>query len=220
MKIHSIFPSISGEVGPFCQGEYCVFIRTSGCNLNCPYCDALEAKTTGRQMSVYQIMNDVKSYKTKNVVITGGEPLLQPAQEMMNLCNHLMNNDYTVSMETNGSVYIPINLRVDSFVVDYKLDFPELMNFENFPRLGKDDFIKFVVSMDNIDRAIKIHTGLIGEGVIAKIAYSPLMPITPLGKENWVQEIRKISQLIYDKCTEKHLPFIINVQLHKILSFD
>lgn len=218
MKIHSIFPSISGEVGPFCQGEYCVFIRTSGCNLNCPYCDALEAKTDGLEMTVYEIMNHVKSYKTKNVVITGGEPLLQSKEEMYKLCNELANLKYIISMETNGSVPIPQNLRVNSFVVDFKLDFPDEMRLSNFHRLGKSDFIKFVVSQQNIQQAIDIHQKLIREWVPAKISYSPLMPENKL--VNKTQEMTKISRLIYNECTKSGLPFIINIQLHKILSFD
>jgi len=221
MKIHSIFPSISGEVGAINQGEYCVFIRTSGCNLDCPYCDAIEAKTKGLVMSYQEIMKHIQSYETKNVIITGGEPLLQPHEEMRDLCNSLKLKGYTVSIETNGSIPLSLNLDIDSFVVDYKLDFMNKMYQPNFRVLRKSDFIKFVVSRHTVDLAIHIHERFKMQGVSAKISYSPLTPVNPTNSDNdWIKETREISRAIYNGCKTKSLPFIINVQLHKILSFD
>ena len=78
LKVHSIFESISGEAGGFPQGSWCTFLRLSGCNLRCRWCDTPDAQEVEAQtldMSVKEICDSVGIYK--NILITGGEPLLQ-----------------------------------------------------------------------------------------------------------------------------------------------
>ncbi|MDI6641058.1 MAG: radical SAM protein [Elusimicrobiota bacterium] len=102
MKINEIFYSIQGE-GPLI-GMPTTFIRTTGCNLRCLWCDTKYAYESGKEMSVEEILKEVRKFPTKFVCITGGEPLIQP--EIKFLIGRLLKSGYSISIETNGSVSI------------------------------------------------------------------------------------------------------------------
>ncbi len=97
MKINEIFYSLQGE-GSF-TGTPAVFIRFSGCNTSCPFCDTQHEDFT--EMTEDDIMDEVKKYPANHVVITGGEPTLQLTPS---LCRKLQENLFFVQIETNGSV--------------------------------------------------------------------------------------------------------------------
>lgn len=105
MKIHSIFPSIDGEVNLYHQGRLAVFIRFSGCNCRCFYCDTKYAWdiNSGAEMTVEEVMRAVRKFGIKKVTITGGEPLLRQ-DELFELTRKLYRDNYEVSIETNGSL--------------------------------------------------------------------------------------------------------------------
>jgi len=96
LKINEIFYSVQGE--GFHTGMPCVFVRLSGCNKKCSWCDTKH--NTGTNMTVKEIVKEIKKYKVKNIVITGGEPTIQDTEE---LAKELSNLDYFVAMETNGT---------------------------------------------------------------------------------------------------------------------
>jgi 7-carboxy-7-deazaguanine synthase len=100
IKINEIFFSIQGESSY--AGFPTVFVRTSGCNLRCTYCDTTYAYYTGKMMSQDEIIGEVNSHKTKYVCITGGEPLLQ--KEILALMTRLCDQGLKVSLETSGSL--------------------------------------------------------------------------------------------------------------------
>ena len=95
-KINEIFYSIQGE--GFHTGTPMVFIRMAGCNLKCPFCDTKHEEYT--EMSDEEIINAIKEYKTPYVCITGGEPMLQLDQNLVNL---LFFDGRKVHIETNGT---------------------------------------------------------------------------------------------------------------------
>ena len=99
MNVVEIFESIQGE-GEF-MGEYCTFVRFAGCNLQCSFCDEHHKYGMAKDMSVEDIVNQVK---TPHVVLTGGEPTLQPQFEQ--LCTALSEARHYVHIETNGTKYI------------------------------------------------------------------------------------------------------------------
>ena len=84
-SIIEIFSSIQGEGSH--MGEPSTFIRTAGCNLRCPGCDSKYSWNKGTEMTVDEILREVKKYPTKNIVITGGEPTIQP--NALDLCLEL-----------------------------------------------------------------------------------------------------------------------------------
>lgn len=98
-KVNSIFYSIQGE-GAW-VGTSMIFIRFSGCNLSCSFCDTEFDSYT--EMSVSQILNKIKNYPCSIICLTGGEPLLQVTNELIEDLNCL-DNEYTFHIETNGTI--------------------------------------------------------------------------------------------------------------------
>ena len=145
MKISEIFKSVQGESSY--AGWPCVFVRLSGCNLRCSYCDTPYAYGEGTAMSVDEVLQKVEAYLCPLVEITGGEPLLQ--DDVYPLSRLLLNSGYKVLVETNGSVDIS---RLDEGVVrivDIKCPdsgMSKRMEWDNMGRLRPNDETKFVIS--------------------------------------------------------------------------
>ncbi len=99
LDICEIFHSLQGE-STF-AGLPCIFVRLSGCNLNCTWCDTLYAGTECEPMSFEQVLKKINYFNCNLVEITGGEPLLQEATP--SLINSLIEKNYQVLLETNGS---------------------------------------------------------------------------------------------------------------------
>jgi 7-carboxy-7-deazaguanine synthase len=100
VTVTELFPSIQGE--STLQGLPCVFVRLTGCNLACRYCDTPYARSGGEEMSVSGIVRRVLGFGVRFVCITGGEPLLQP--DTPELARALLDEGFRVSVETNGSI--------------------------------------------------------------------------------------------------------------------
>jgi 7-carboxy-7-deazaguanine synthase len=100
IKINEIFYSIQGESSY--AGYPTVFVRTSGCNLRCTYCDTTYAYYNGELMSESDIIAKIQSFGTRYVCITGGEPLMQ--NEILSLMAKLCDLGLKVSIETGGSL--------------------------------------------------------------------------------------------------------------------
>lgn len=155
LKVNTIYPAFAGEVNIHGIGVPCVFVRLAGCNLRCYFktkgilCDtpeALEMKS-GKDMSVSEIVYEVRRFGGKIVCLTGGEPLMQDVKELL---TELSNNGYSVVVETNGSKSIAPyrHIRNVSFVVDVKSASSgesERMLEGNYDLLDEKDFLKFVV---------------------------------------------------------------------------
>ncbi|HEX4794472.1 MAG TPA: 7-carboxy-7-deazaguanine synthase QueE [Humisphaera sp.] len=112
MKIAEIFHSIQGE-GKL-SGVPSVFVRASGCNLRCTWCDTPYAswEPEGEALSVDQIIARVSEYPSKHIVLTGGEPMIMP--EIVSLCDQLKAREYHITMETAGTVYQPVKIDLAS----------------------------------------------------------------------------------------------------------
>ena len=103
MKVNEIFYSIQGE--GFYSGTPAIFIRFSGCNLRCPFCDTKHQD--GKEMSVSDIIEEISVMKSKFVVLTGGEPTLQINEELI---NKLHAHGYYIAVETNGTKELPCDV--------------------------------------------------------------------------------------------------------------
>ncbi len=102
LRINEIFYSIQGETSY--MGRPCIFIRTSGCNLNCHWCDTRYAnEEPGELIAPELIPTQIEPFNCRLVSLTGGEPLLQ-APTVAHLMNILLHLSYTVLLETNGSL--------------------------------------------------------------------------------------------------------------------
>lgn len=146
MNICEIFYSIQGETTY--SGLPCVFIRTSGCNLRCSYCDTKYAYEGGTEMSVDQVLAQARSYGCHLIAITGGEPLVQ-RETVNSLITSLLERGDTVLLETNGSLSMEnVDARVVK-ILDLKCPdsgMSEYMDWENIQHLNKHDQVKFVLS--------------------------------------------------------------------------
>ncbi|HZT34050.1 MAG TPA: 7-carboxy-7-deazaguanine synthase QueE [Bryobacteraceae bacterium] len=103
MKIAEIFYSIQGEGS--LVGVPSVFVRTSGCNLRCSWCDTpyTSWKPEGTDMTVERILEEVAAYPARHVVLTGGEPMIAP--QIVGLTQRLRERGRHITIETAGTVY-------------------------------------------------------------------------------------------------------------------
>jgi 7-carboxy-7-deazaguanine synthase len=99
IKINEIFHSIQGETTY--AGQPTVFVRTTGCNLRCTYCDTKYSYFEGDFLSTSDIKQKIQDFGASYVCLTGGEPLLQ--KETLPLMKDLCDLGYKVSLETSGS---------------------------------------------------------------------------------------------------------------------
>ncbi len=105
MRIAEVYSSIQGE-GQF-AGTPSVFVRTTGCNLRCWFCDTpfTSWRPEGEHVQVSDLMRQVQEFSIEHVVLTGGEPLLQP--DSVSLCEQLLAAGHFVTIETAGTVHRP-----------------------------------------------------------------------------------------------------------------
>jgi 7-carboxy-7-deazaguanine synthase len=148
MNICEIFAGIQGESSY--AGLPCVFIRMSGCNLRCLYCDTSYSYEGGEEMTADEIIETVNRFGLGLVEITGGEPLLQADIKM--LIVRLLDLGYKMLVETNGTLDISgIDQRV-VVIMDVKTPgsgAPNSFLRENFDMLKKNDELKFVLTDRN-----------------------------------------------------------------------
>lgn len=106
MKIAEIYRSIQGE--GLLTGAPSVFVRASGCNLRCWFCDTPYAswRPEGRDMTVGEIASYVEEWDARHVVVTGGEPML--FSELIPLCAQLRRLGRHITVETAGTLYLPV----------------------------------------------------------------------------------------------------------------
>ncbi len=204
LDICEIFYSLQGE-STFI-GLPCIFIRLSGCNLNCSWCDTPYARKESCIMTFDQIFKELKSYPCGLVEITGGEPLLQDNTPA--LISMLLKKKYQVLVETNGSKSIK-NLPPECIkIMDIKCPSShESDSFlsENIPLLTKHDEIKFVIgSRKDYTFAKSIIENDLSGISLKKIHLSPVFGcILPETIATWM--------------LDDHLPARLSLQQHKII---
>lgn len=145
LVIHEIYASIQGE-STF-AGLPCTFVRTTGCNLRCTWCDTTQAFHGGTRMSRPDVLARALATGTKLVELTGGEPLLQPG--VIPLLTELCDADRTVLIETSGEADVSrVDPRVHK-IMDLKApgSGEHLRNrWDNLAHIQKTDEIKFVLA--------------------------------------------------------------------------
>jgi 7-carboxy-7-deazaguanine synthase len=145
LEVTEIYKSVQGE--STYMGLPCVFIRLTGCNLRCVWCDTPHAFYDGKKLSIHQIIDEVKLYDIKLVEITGGEPLLQ--KEVFPLMESLLEKKFKVMLETSGSLAINNVPAKVIKIIDLKCPGSGEENknlWENLNHLTSTDEIKFVIA--------------------------------------------------------------------------
>ncbi|MHB0970418.1 MAG: 7-carboxy-7-deazaguanine synthase QueE [Thermoanaerobaculia bacterium] len=145
LRITEIFYSIQGESTHV--GRRCVFVRLTGCNLRCVWCDSAYTFTGGEKMALDDVVRRVVSYGCDLVEITGGEPLAQP--EAFELIHSLCDLGFEVLIETSGSIDIGAVDPRAVIIMDLKCpgSGEETKNlWTNIDKLRPRDEIKFVIA--------------------------------------------------------------------------
>jgi len=144
LRVTEIFYSLQGEGNTV--GIPTVFVRLTGCPLRCGYCDTTYAYSGGEWRTPAEILAEVAGYGTRQVCVTGGEPLAQ--SDCPALLSALCDAGYCVSLETSGALDVaPVDPRV-SKVLDLKTpgSGEQAQNrYENLALLGPEDQVKFVL---------------------------------------------------------------------------
>ena len=148
MKINELFYSIQGESS--FAGLPCAFIRLTGCNLRCAWCDTQYAFFDGTELSVPEIARKIAAYPTRLALVTGGEPMLQNG--VHELFSALFERGYTVLLETGGHESLSdVDSRVHK-IVDFKCPSSGMSDrncYANVRYLTRNDEVKFVIADRN-----------------------------------------------------------------------
>jgi 7-carboxy-7-deazaguanine synthase len=147
LRVSEIFASIQGETSfvglPF------AFVRLTGCNLRCRYCDTTYAYDDGEEFPLEEVISRVTFFQIPRVTVTGGEPLLQ--EETPALVSELLDLGHTVLVETNGTVALSLLDPRAVKIMDVKCPGSGeagKTDWENFARLSPRDEVKFVISSE------------------------------------------------------------------------
>jgi 7-carboxy-7-deazaguanine synthase len=202
LKISEIFFSIQGE--GLRQGEPTLFVRLSGCNLKCDFCDTKYAWVSGKEMTVSQVMEKVRKIHhispTRWVCLTGGEPLLQKVEELV---RRLKDEGFKIQVETNATLYRP--MAVSWFTISPKP--PEYLYQPEYRKKAKE--VKIVVT-----RGLELP-------VLEKLRQEfpekiPLL-LQPQSNRKWSLDLAK--KLLNQSLKENLNNIRLSVQIHKIFGW-
>lgn len=238
MKVNEIFYSIDGEGRR--TGELTTFIRLYGCPLKCSYCDTryscekTDENIPYTEMAIEDIINEVNKYPTKNITVTGGEPLIQ--KDIKYLLRALSELDYDVNVETSGAIDISeyfelgednINHQLNEyknvwFTVDYKCPTSGMdskMFMDNFKQKFFGTVYKFVVgSKGDLATAFTvINNNLINRSYIPVDLkeINNLIYLSPVFGQIEPKEIVEYMQ--EKKMVNSSVPIRVQLQLHKFI---
>jgi 7-carboxy-7-deazaguanine synthase len=202
MRVTEIFFSIQGEGTR--AGRPCVFVRFTGCDLRCNYCDTAYAFTGGREASREEILAEVARHPCRLVLLTGGEPMLQP--ELPGLARDLLDRGYEVLVETHGQA--PLDALPGAVVRIADVKTPgsgePATDLAWLERLLPHDEVKFVVSSEADFRwSLEVirRQGL--EGRVTVLVGPVLGRVEPRDLARWILESGVAARL--------------NLQLHKVV---
>ena len=220
MYITEIFKSIQGEGTR--AGLPCIFVRLTGCNLRCTWCDTAYAFHGGQKMSLDDVLERVESLNRRAdgstagvslVELTGGEPLLQ--EEIYPLAERLLAAGFTVMIETSGERFIGRLPKEVVKIVDVKCPDsgePDTFDPRNLEVLGANDEVKFVISSrKDYEFAREFSRGHRLAERVHEVLFSPVHD-DPNGKWRGLEPRELVEWMLEDG-----LPVRLGLQLHKIV---
>ena len=220
MFITEIFKSIQGEGSR--SGLPCIFVRLTGCNLRCTWCDTAYAFHGGKKMSVADVTARVhelsgRSAEGKPVVglveLTGGEPLLQ--EDIYPLADRLLAMEYTLMIETSGERFIGRLPKEVIKIVDVKCPDsgePDTFDLRNLAELSSNDEVKFVLTSRRdyeFAREFSLEQRLAER--VKEIVFSPVHD-DPEGKWTGLEPRSLVEWMLEDGLNVR-----LGLQLHKIV---
>jgi 7-carboxy-7-deazaguanine synthase len=220
MFITEIFKSIQGEGTR--AGLPCIFVRLTGCNLRCTWCDTAYAFHGGQKVTLDEVMERVESLNRRSdgsaagislVELTGGEPLLQ--EEIYPLAERLLAAGYTVMIETSGERFVGRLPKEVIKIVDVKCPDsgePDTFDPRNLAEFSANDEVKFVISSRKDYEFAREFTcqHRLPERV-REVLFSPVHD-DPNGKWRGLEPRELVEWMLEDG-----LPVRLGLQLHKIV---
>lgn len=203
MRITEIYKSVQGETQY--AGLPCTLVRTTGCDLRCGYCDTAYAFYGGRDMSLTEILAEVKRLGAPLVLLTGGEPMLQ--REIVALAELLLGESFRVMIETSGAHPVDVLPAEVIRIVDIKTPASgesHRMRWDVLEGLRPRDAVKFVVT-DEAD--YRWAAGVIRERRLGERTEVLLSPVHGVLDPQQV-----VAWMLRDQ-----LPARLNLQLHKYI---
>ena len=218
MQITEIFRSIQGESS--FAGLPCVFVRFTGCNLRCDWCDSEYTFTGGQRMTADQVMNEVERFApVKLVEITGGEPMVQE-REVLPLMERLLASGYRVLLETSGERPLDRVPKEVIKIVDVKCPHSgeaDTFRMSNLQALQPHDEVKFVLSNRS---DYEFARGFIYEhqllGRVGGVIFSPAFRKDAHGARN-ASHCLLDPQELAEWILEDGLPVRLGLQIHKFI---
>jgi 7-carboxy-7-deazaguanine synthase len=219
MQVSEIYKSLQGESTH--AGLACVFVRLTGCNLRCTWCDSEFSFVGGKKMTVQEILTEVARLSPSGglVEITGGEPMLQE-RDVIPLMEQLLDADYQVLLETSGERPLARVPKDAIKIVDVKCPHsgePDTFALENLKALRPHDELKFVLS-DRTDyefaRDFVLHHHLANR--VHAILFSPAFQKTATGSRDTshcLLDPQELAQWIL----EDNVPARLSLQIHKLI---
>lgn len=212
LKICEIFYSIQGESSY--NGYPCIFVRFSGCNLNCRYCDTKYHIRNPIEKTIPAVVKEISKYEPCRLVqITGGEPLIQ--DEIYQLLPKI-NPTHNILLETNGSVLLDKIPEYVHVIVDFKgpsSGEEQSFKLENlhFLKKGKDE-LKFLIR-DRKDFDFALEKIRDYDLTRFKLLFSPVIT-----KKSTETGSNKITSNLAQWILETKLPIRYQIQLHKVIN--
>jgi 7-carboxy-7-deazaguanine synthase len=203
LRLTEVYASVQGESTH--AGKPCVFVRTTGCNLRCTWCDSTHTFTGGTVRPIDDVIDEVRGFGIRTVEVTGGEPLLQPQVNV--LMRRLLHEGYEVLLETSGSRSIADVPEGVHIILDLKPPGSgevEANLWSNVEHLDAGDEVKIVLA-DEADylwarRAIAEH----------RIAERCVVLLSPVWGHLDPKDL--VAWMLRDR-----LPARLNLQLHKVI---
>jgi 7-carboxy-7-deazaguanine synthase len=218
MQITEIYKSLQGE--STYAGLLCVFVRLTGCNLRCSWCDTKYSFYGGKKMSAEQVFDEVEHLSPSGLVeITGGEPMLQE-RELVPLMQRLLDASHKVLLETSGERPLEsVPARVVK-IVDVKCPDsgePDTFRMENLATLRPHDEVKFVIS-DRVDyefaRDFTTRHDLADR--TNAVLFSPAFSKDAAGARD-VSKCLLDPQRLAEWMLEDNVPARLGLQMHKLI---
>jgi 7-carboxy-7-deazaguanine synthase len=199
MKIAEIFRSIQGEGKN--QGYPCTFLRLSGCNLRCTWCDTRQAQSGGVDREESEITREIEALNGKRLCITGGEPLLQ-GEQLLSLVRSMRERGFIIEIETNGTFDFRPYQPYASVCMDIKC-----------PSSGEHSDLSLLVHVRNED-SVRFVVGDFEDLTFA----AGVMDHYPIRGEIFFSPVHGSSSRIVAEFLIAHdLPARLQLQLHKII---
>jgi 7-carboxy-7-deazaguanine synthase len=219
VRIAEIYKSIQGE-GRL-TGTESIFVRTSGCNLRCWFCDTPYAswQPEGSDLSTFEILNEVQRLDSHHVVVTGGEPML--FAELIPFCDSLGDLRHHITIETAGTLYLPV--RCDLMSISPKLsnsapdasEYPKWHGRHEESRYAPDVIRRLIDEFDYqfkfvIENAVDVDEVMVYLGDFPQV---DLQQVLLMPQARTVEEQDRIAEWLRPRCAASGLRYCPRKQI-------